>query len=854
MKTCYNCFNDIPDNAKTCPHCGSSADLRNWDKYPGALPCGTTLNGRYIIGRVLGQGGFGITYAGQQFDTKELIAIKEYFPDTMAARDASLTVIPLNTDRIEGFAYGKKQFLEEAETMAAFLGSPNIVRVHSYFEENGTAYFVMEYVRGKSLKQYVGSRGGRISWEETWDLLMPILEALSEVHSKKIIHRDIKPDNIIITEEGSAKLIDFGAARYKHGEKSRSLTAILTPGYAPPEQYYTKGDQGPWTDVYALAATMYFSITGEAPPESIERDRASKDSLERPSSLGIAIPAYAEAALLKALSVKEKERYETTYDFRNAVLEGKRREEKNREEKTGGATPLPPDQNDIIFRDTQKKAAAGDADAQYFLGYIYEKGIGTARNDKEAAKWYRLAAAQGNTEARMKLDQLSPGNGARQDPGGRWEGSSQEPVRDGNSQRAVRNGSSPGRVSGEPEGPPARRIVAAGEGPQDWKKDAAVGGPPSRRNITAGGGLQGGKKEPGTSKPVSRKNGDADRFSKIILAVGLIALILAAVLVLSNRNKGGEDEAEITTESTAPTTTETTPETTTEAVAPTTTETMPETTTEIPATTTTEITPETATETGTTTATTAKNAAPSQPEEEAKRKEPAQTYRTTDKPMELTDTWEEIAAAVHDGTYTERYRIGDTKELDMGSEGVITMKLVAMDEDELADGSGKAPMTWVADELLRSEHNMNSEDTNEGGWEASELRAWLRGTVLPLMPEEVRTNIREVTKYSYSYKEQKGVASKDTIWIPSVREVFPAGHNDWTDKGREKEGVSYADVFSNNEVRKRSREGESGASWWWLRSASYYYSHDFNYVYSDGDYYYDYFADFEGGVVVGFCF
>ena len=222
--------------------------------------------------------------------------------------------------------------------------------------------------------------------------------------------------------------------------------------------------------------------------------------------------------------------------------------------------------------------------------------------------------------------------------------------------------------------------------------------------------------------------------------------------------------------------------------------------------------------------------------------------------MELTDTWEEIIAAGHDGTYKDRYRIGDTKELDMGSEGIITMKLVAMDEDELADGSGKAPMTWVADELLRSEHNMNSEDTNEGGWEASELRAWLRGTVLPLMPEEVRSNIREVTKYSYSFEDQQGVASKDTIWIPSVREVFPAGHNFWTDRGREKEGVSYADVFSNNEVRKRSREGESGASWWWLRSASDVDSNSFDNVDSDGDGYYDDYAYREDGVVVGFCF
>ena len=294
MKICYSCFSELPDGAAVCPHCGSSADLRNGDKDPHALPCGAVLNGRYIVGRVLGQGGFGITYVGQEFASKMLVAIKEYFPDTMAVRDvsrASYTVVPFNTDRNESFEYGKKQFLDEARTLAAFIGSPNIVRVYSYFEENGTAYFAMEYVQGQSLKKYIESRGGRISWEEAWKLLMPVLDALSEVHSKKIVHRDIKPDNIIMTQDGNVKLIDFGAARYNYSEKSRSLTAVLTPGFAPLEQYFTRGKQGPWTDVYALAATLYFCITGAVPVDSVER--SDEDTIKRPSELGASIPAYA---------------------------------------------------------------------------------------------------------------------------------------------------------------------------------------------------------------------------------------------------------------------------------------------------------------------------------------------------------------------------------------------------------------------------------------------------------------------------------------------------------------------------------------------------------------------------------
>ena len=827
MKICYNCFSEMADSASICPRCGSRADLRNEDEFPHALPCGSVLNGNHIVGRVLGQGGFGITYVGQQFDTKEVVAIKEYFPGMLASRDGSRFVFPIKKDKIGDFEYGKKQFLDEARTLAAFIGSPNIVRVYSYFEENGTAYFVMENVRGRSLKQYVKSCGGRISWEETWDLLMPVLEALSEVHSKKIIHRDIKPDNIIITEEGRAKLIDFGAARYKHSEKSRSLTAILTPGYAPPEQYFSSGDQGAWTDVYGLAATMYFSITGKTPPESIEREHASNDSLQRPSSLGIDIPAYAEAALLKALSVKEKERFETTYDFRNAVLEGKHREEKKE-----GAKPAPSHRNDIFFRDTQKKAMAGDSSAQYLLGYLYETGMGVARNDKEAEKWYGMAAAQGNTDACMKLNRQPPRNGY--DPG------------------AGRDDSSAGRVSGQAGGPPPPGNIAAGRESQNWRKDGVVGRPPSPGNIAAGGGTDGGKKNPGTSKSGTRKKRGSGRFSGIVLALVLFSVIAAVVFVLSNRNKGGENEPEITTDKAVTTTTKAITTTSKDSAVTTTTKAITTTGKDSAVTTTTKAITTTTTEAPTTSTTKAQNTAPLHPEEDTKGKEDGQTIRTTDEPVELTDTWEEIAAAGRDGTYKERYRIGDTKELDMGSEGIITMKLAAMDEDELADGSGKAPMTWVADDLLRSEHNMNTERTNKGGWEASELRAWLRETVLPLMPEDVRKNIREVTKYSFSYEEQKGAASRDTIWIPSVREVFPGGYADYTDNRREKEGVSYTGVFTDDEARKRSRDSESGAARWWLRSASHDFSHAFCDVNSDGD------SDSvrayrERSVVIGFC-
>ena len=320
MKICYNCFHELDDTVRICPHCGMGADISNALQYPHALPCGSVLAGKYLTGRVLGQGGFGITYVAQNYQTKELVAVKEYYPDSMAIRDASHSVTPYNMDRSSNFEYGKERFLEEAKTLSEFIGNPHIVRVISCFEENGTAYFVMEYVRGISLKKYLQGRGGRISWQEAMLLLTPVMDALSAVHEKGIIHRDVTPDNIVIPEDGSVKLLDFGAARYSIGERSQSLDVILKHGFAPYEQYIHRSRQGSFTDVYSLAATFYCAITGLTPPEAVER--IDNDKLQLPSSLGISIPAGVEAALVKALAVLSNERIQTTGELKKALEEG----------------------------------------------------------------------------------------------------------------------------------------------------------------------------------------------------------------------------------------------------------------------------------------------------------------------------------------------------------------------------------------------------------------------------------------------------------------------------------------------------------------------------------------------------
>ena len=304
---CYSCFAE-KSTAGTCPHCGYDP-ASDEGKYPIALRAGSILNGRYIVGRVLGQGGFGITYLAQDYQTKGLVAIKEYLPTEFAGRTTGTYAVQVYSgDRRENFEYGKEQFLAEAKTLAEFIGNDHIVRIYSYFEEYGTAYLAMEYIDGESLDKYMSHHGGRLSVERANELLIPVMEALDWVHSKGIVHRDIAPDNIIVTKDGRAKLIDFGAARYSTGEKSKSLDIILKHGFAPKEQYIRRGRQGPFTDVYAMAATYYYAITGKVPPDSIER--MDEDELIPPTTLGVKMSEKAEDALLKGLEVSASERYQ----------------------------------------------------------------------------------------------------------------------------------------------------------------------------------------------------------------------------------------------------------------------------------------------------------------------------------------------------------------------------------------------------------------------------------------------------------------------------------------------------------------------------------------------------------------
>lgn len=326
---CRNCFQQRSSQIGPCPFCGYDP-TPDEGRYPLALQPGCILAGRYVLGRVLGQGGFGITYLAEDEKAKKSgaadarVAIKEFFPENLANRQPGMSgVTAFSGEKEEDFRFGREKFLEEAKTLAKFSALPNVVKVYSYFEENGTAYFAMEYVEGTDLKRYIQERGGKLSWEEAQRILIPVMDALSAVHAEGMIHRDVKPDNIFITTEGQIKLLDFGSARYSLGDRSHSLDVILTAGYAPKEQYTRRGRQGPYTDVYSVAACFYAALTGCVPPESVER--MEEDDLVPPSARGVKLPGKAEDAILRGLEVRASDRWQTMEEFKQAlgINEGK---------------------------------------------------------------------------------------------------------------------------------------------------------------------------------------------------------------------------------------------------------------------------------------------------------------------------------------------------------------------------------------------------------------------------------------------------------------------------------------------------------------------------------------------------
>jgi serine/threonine protein kinase len=281
-----------------------------------ALPVGSLLANQFSMERPLGQpGGFGIVYLARDLRLDIQVAVKEFLPRELAGRGTDqTTVLPHSASDAELFDFGLRQFLAEARILAR-IRHPSIVQVRTFFEENGTAYLVMDYYEGETLDVHLRRQGGHIPSADAVQIMMPILEGLSVVHRMSILHRDIKPANIYLTGDGRPLLLDFGAARQAVGEKSRSLHAVLTPGFAPVEQYGSQGTgQGPWTDIYGCAATLYAMVTGLKPPDAPERF-AGADPLQAPSRLIAGFDPRLEQALMKGLAVDYRDRTQSAEEF-----------------------------------------------------------------------------------------------------------------------------------------------------------------------------------------------------------------------------------------------------------------------------------------------------------------------------------------------------------------------------------------------------------------------------------------------------------------------------------------------------------------------------------------------------------
>ena len=314
QKHCPGCFHDKGGIA-VCPVCGYDESL---PRPPLFLPHGIIIGGQYRVGRVLGQpGGFGITYLGWDIHLQQRVAIKEFLPRDIATRHPGQLDVATHTEETRSnFEFGKEQFLREARIVAK-LDHPNVVRVRAFFNANGTAYLVMDYYEGLSLGEYLSRVRKVIEPALAVPLIRPVLEALQYVHEHGVVHRDLKPHNIYLATIGKPIVLDFGAARQAAGERVHSMSVVLTDGYAPLEQYQRRSTQGPWTDVYGAAATLYRMLTGVAPPTAL--DRLTDDPLERDGWAGI--PAELVPAMRRALALTPEARFQSAADFITALAD-----------------------------------------------------------------------------------------------------------------------------------------------------------------------------------------------------------------------------------------------------------------------------------------------------------------------------------------------------------------------------------------------------------------------------------------------------------------------------------------------------------------------------------------------------
>ena len=311
LNKCLGCMENY--QGTPCPHCGYDPNRVKGQEY--TLPPQTILAGKYLVGRMLGQGGFGITYIGWDIALERKVAIKEYYPNGLVGRSQTSRVRlvwysgPLAEQARKD---GMDAFLREARKMTKVSAIPRVVQVRDLFYENGTAYIVMDFVEGRTLKKQLEAKGP-MTWNQLKPILLPAAQAMEQVHRAGLIHRDLSPDNLMLTPDGDVRILDLGAAKDLKKGSGVSSMQVAKGGFSPPEQYFQQGSSGPYTDVYALAATAYYALTGKVPVPAI--DRMNKDSLrwDLPELAGA--PENVVHALRKAMSLRSQDRPQTMGEF-----------------------------------------------------------------------------------------------------------------------------------------------------------------------------------------------------------------------------------------------------------------------------------------------------------------------------------------------------------------------------------------------------------------------------------------------------------------------------------------------------------------------------------------------------------
>ncbi len=408
---CYRCM-ELADSYP-CPHCGY--DPGRHQSYDYALKPGTIVNGKYVVGLPLGQGGFGITYIGWDLSKQEKVAIKEYFPSGQVSRSST------ESSRLQWFNTelasraqrdGKDTFLREARKMARVSGIPLVVNVWEVFEDNGTAYIVMDFIEGETLKDRL-KKTGPMTWDQAKDIFLPVVEAMAQVHEKGLIHRDLSPDNLMLQPDGTVRILDLGAAKDLNLNSGASSMQVAKSGFSPLEQYTQRGGSGSWTDVYALAATMYYTLTGVVPPSAVDRVSGVEMKWDLPQMA--AMPENVRDAMKKAMVLMSKDRtQDMTAFYRQLTLTGLRQEQEKSQDQqqqrdqTDQTDTVPDDEivptkkktdlyrkicavvavvcllGAMLFWDAAKEAEKGSADAgtqsQERMDKASDKNLGTDLN------------------------------------------------------------------------------------------------------------------------------------------------------------------------------------------------------------------------------------------------------------------------------------------------------------------------------------------------------------------------------------------------------------------------------------------------------------------------------------------